>query len=137
MQVLKAAEPQVKGVVDFGCGDAAWLKSTLLDPSMPPLQHAVGIDVSPTALARGKRRMAVAAVKRRTPEWASVPMPELHLYEVRALRSRSFTHQHNLSAARIMQLLSMTQLMMPSVLARFANQAPTLPACCSAACRAP
>jgi SAM-dependent methyltransferase len=74
----------IHSVLDFGCGEAAFLNSALLDAEMPPLVASAGVDVSPSALARGQRLASVAVAKRRGPQWAaSPPPPTLRLYEAR------------------------------------------------------
>ena len=83
VQVLKQRQ-RMSTLVDFGCGEAAFIKSALLDTAMPLLTHVAGVDISPTALARGKRLMSVALVKRQGPEWAAAPAPPaVQLYEAR------------------------------------------------------
>jgi hypothetical protein len=83
MQVLKARAP-ARSIVDFGCGEAAFIQSMLLDPEMQPPESVAGVDISPTGLMRARRLMALTMLKRQELEWRGLPLPALQLYEVRA-----------------------------------------------------
>eukprot|EP00892_Ulva_mutabilis_P000362 jgi/Ulvmu1/10326/UM061_0009.1 len=55
---------ECRSVVDFGCGEGAWITSLLLDAAASPVAEVAGVDESPSALRRGCKRVLAALVKR-------------------------------------------------------------------------
>jgi ubiquinone/menaquinone biosynthesis C-methylase UbiE len=82
IQILR--EEACQTVVDFGCGDAAWIKSALLDPEMTDLLSVVGVDMSTCSLNRARRFIGVSIFNRmaRKVEFLQA-LPSIQLYRVR------------------------------------------------------
>jgi SAM-dependent methyltransferase len=78
------SEAQSSTVVDVGCGEAALLRTALVDGAMASLTHAIGVDISPTALARGCRAVTTALLQRADDSaMAAATVPSVWLYSVR------------------------------------------------------
>lgn len=71
-------------MVDFGCGDAAWIQSALLDPEMTDLVEVLGVDMSWSSLNRARRFVGVSIFNRmaRKADFTRA-IPRVQLYRVR------------------------------------------------------
>lgn len=91
MQLL--GEAQSASVVDVGCGECALLKSALMDPALPTLAHALGVDVSPTGLTRGGKNVATALIQRaECADLAACGVPSVRLYSVCSALTHPMMH---------------------------------------------
>lgn len=79
-------EAGASSVVDVGCGECALLKTVLVDSALPAVTHAVGIDISASALTRGCKAVSAALLQRAdTGTLPGTAEPSVWLYSVRCL----------------------------------------------------
>lgn len=84
-------EHSCQSVVDFGCGEGAWIKTLLVDPEQSTVGSVLGVDESPVALQRGSKLIPSVQLKcRQQEELRDKPLPSVKLCQV--LRTPFWCH---------------------------------------------
>lgn len=81
LQIVK--EHSCQSVVDFGCGEGAWIKTLMLDPEQSKVVSVLGVDESPVALQRGSKLIPSVQLKcAQQEELQGKPLPSVKLCQV-------------------------------------------------------
>jgi trans-aconitate methyltransferase len=80
VQVVR--EHGCQSVVDFGCGEGAWIKALMLEPERN-VMSVLGVDESPLAMQRGSKLIPAVQLKcKKQPELQGKPLPAVKLCQV-------------------------------------------------------
>jgi hypothetical protein len=81
VQVVR--EHGCQSVVDFGCGEGAWIKALMLEPERN-VTSVLGVDELPLAMQRGSKLIPAVQLKcKKQPELQGKPLPAVKLCQVR------------------------------------------------------
>ena len=81
-QILE--EEGCRSVVDFGCGEASWVRSALLNPRLEDLSEVLGVDTATSSLNRARRFIGIEMFSRMAqPDLFTERMPRIRLHRAR------------------------------------------------------